>query len=831
MKSLQQRSRLSPFLVSAAALVFGGAESAAGSAHCVRGEGWVGLANNHLALRLDTRTGALVSLVNRANGDEYLKGPTAGGNMFRGYINTKVPPPASRLGWAAFVGPVEDAMGGKLVDPADCELVRWTSQRHGETTELSVEMRHPGWGLLYTLKIQLADDRGAADCSLETRNESETACSIMTAFPYLTGLALGPRRKTNLGVRMFGAGLPGEPAWTNSGGAYGYQVSMQWLSVYEPSLNEGLAVIVMDPDLRSKIIRRFPGGGMSALFFPPVRLVPGQTHSWPSIRLLVHGGSWRVAARKYGRWFAKTFQPRHPPAWLDEVDLKSSLWIPRAEAVAKAKQAGRGAITSFTQVPAVYYLPNQKDMIEWAMYWDGMRVHPESFGAYGPDGAYQARQDLGGAEALRAAVSRLHELGRRVTFYVAGCGLRLTSDLLRNEDPSAWAIWRKPEAAPIRPNRHNCIRVCAGDERWQDQLATVCRRLLRETGADGIRLDELGMPYRPCFNPAHCHQSPYDGCKWHRELLRKVRAAMDEVRPDAYLTTEYSMDFFNESCNGALVMFYPGRDIEPMRVAIPTYRGQAYHPGGIECALNGWISGFTTARRRDWPWVIRPNPPPGFPLKPAGYGDFPGPELRWHELRATFAAATRSGTVTDEHPVAPADPAWLGRLWRTQHYWLLIGGHENGSALTGPTRVRLPELPEAVQHAYELDAATLAMGPANLVRDPQGTWVTVTSGFGVVLLPLPTCPPLLRVEDFPALEPGGSVTVALTALDVGRNTATRASATVAVPGLTRSPAEVAVPGQITIPVPQGTDKGYYALRVTGNCLPLKRWLHVKAPKQ
>ena len=791
---------------------------------CISTERTISLANERVSLAFDRTTGALVSLRNLATGDEYLKQPGGDGNPFRCYLDTtRLPEAVTRPAWAAVGGKLEDAMGGTLVEPRTCTLVDSAFKRVGRAGVLTLTLRHGKPDLELVLTVTLPDEGVTADWSLAVRNIGTAPHTVMAALPYLTGLCLGNDPKTNLGIRVFDRGLPGEPAWCDSGGVYGYNVSMQWQSVYDVAANEGLAFIVMDPELRNKIIRRFPGGGMSALCFDPQPLAPGQELRCPPVRVVVHTGNWRVAAHHYRTWVQGALKLRKTPAWMAEVDLRSSLWIAKPEAVAKAKATGHGAITSFTGVPSHYYLKNQLDNIEWAMYWDGIRAHPEIFGPYSQDGIYEPRTDLGGAKALKETTQELRRIGRHTILYLGARRIVLASDLWKTHDHRTWMRFRDAKGK-LHGHPPPAVEACDGYVPWQDHLAAVCKRLLEQSGADGIRLDEFGRAFRPCFNPAHHHKSPYDGLQWTRQILRKVRAAMDEVNPDALLLTENFTDFYHESCDAALLMFYPGREIDAMRVAMPTYRALGYHPGAVETALNGEIANRTHARRGNFVWGGKT---PGFPPKPEGYGDGAGPNLRWHELRATFREATWNGEVTDTDPVAPADPRWLGRLWKTRHYWLMVGGHEDASPLGGPTQVTLPELPQGVVQAWEFDAATLKRRDAQLRRDGNGIHVTVTSAFGAVLLPLPTCPPLVDVDGLPALKPGQEAAVRLSPFAPWRTEPIAASGTVSAPGLEVTPRKVALPGPVRIKVPNHVEPGHYPLRVAGDCLPLKRWLKVE----
>ena len=342
-------------------------KSGPGKCRFIKTQDSIGLSNGLVELRFSASTGALLSLKNLATGDEYLKRPNGDGNPFWGYVDTTSLPPDSNLGWAASARNVEGDMGGKLADPCHCRLIHSSFRRVRQGGELCLELLHGDTGILFELAFMMADHDVVVDAELSVKNSSKTARTLMIAFPYLTGLSLGTEPKTNLGIRMFGQGLPDEPAWINGGGSYGYQVSMQWQSVYERSLNEGFAFIVMDPDVRTKILRRFPGGGMSALYFPAEKLRPGEELEYPTVRLFIHQGDWKFAARRYREWFSTAFKPRIAPDWWSEVNVMSSLWIPRPEAVAKSKKGGHG-IKSFRELPGPYYLRNQVDLIEWAMY-------------------------------------------------------------------------------------------------------------------------------------------------------------------------------------------------------------------------------------------------------------------------------------------------------------------------------------------------------------------------------------------------------------------------------------------------------------------------------
>ena len=790
--------------------------------------GYIGMANDLLEIGFNSVTGTLVRLHNRTTDDEYLKEALNDGNPFRVYLDpTELAPPLKDPNW--WSGKIEGALGGQLIETNQCKVIASEiTQKNGRTT-LALTTTHKASGLQFRCEVSLADGDCGVDWSLTVRNAGTEPHELMTAFPHISGLQLGASRETNRSLMLASFGTPDVKAWTDGGGFYGRETTMQWEAVYDPALNEGLGFIVMDPDLRPKLIRRAAPSTMSVLYVPQQRLAPGEKFKYPTTRILVHKGNWRVVARRYHEWFKTTFSLRQHPAWLRDLDLFVGPWIPSADAVVKnkaqledARKAGSPIpqlFTSYRDMPLLY-LDDGYDAKEWAQYNEGVAVHPETYGAYMADGTFEFRTDLGGAKAMREGVERVHRIGRRVIFYVAGYSVLKDSALFANANIDDWKLLDIP-GHMWDIGYPNGISVCPGYLPRQEQLAQTCKRILAESGADGIRLDELGT-FVPCHNPAHHHANPYDSLRWHRELLRKVRAAMDEVNPDAILGTEGPIDFFREFTNYALQMFQPGRDIDAMRIAVPEYTGFAYHPGAVESALNGWVGGKTTARRTEWPWAHR-----GLSGRPDWYQEGPGPELRWHELRPSFHDAIVEGEVTLEDPIAPEDSHWVGRLWRASAYWFLAGGHLDATALNGPVRVRLPELPESITTAFEIDADTLAIADAKLVRTSDGVFVTLTKGLSAVLFPMPKCPPLLKLESQPiSLRPGEEKALRVDVFcpwDAAQNTL---NASVSVPGFEGLNHSVKLPGTITVKAPSTAQTGKYPLLVKGNCLPLKRWVSV-----
>ena len=496
------------------------------------------LGNGNLRLGFDGRTGALVSLLNLATGDEYLKQAGPDGGLFRILMGQTQP-------YTYKADPAN--LGGTSVTPRDCRLLgrQFTTDFQGGLLRLTLES--PA-GLRIELSVRMPHDDVTADCGITVTNEGPEATTALTTFPHLGGLQLGEDAGTNLAVHLTHWGWSGEgagvPAWDWSGGIYGGTLStavMQWGGVWEPSLDEGLGLIIMDPETREKFIWRGPNPGrMWVLYIPEEALEPGQTRSYPPARLLVHRGNWQVTATRYRDWFRRNFRVRRPPSWLDEVDMSGFATLPVPEHVHAAIAGDKEApprdprrialaqqVRTFRDLPRALVDPVNEgfDHFElWAYYTQVVKsgnIHP---GYTLSDALFVPRPDLGGAAALRRAVDTAHRLGRRVTLYMCVPWVDgFAESNVVDEVGRRWTVMG-PGGTISRYKYRDGLMACPGSREVQEHFAQVCKRLLWETGADGLRLDTFGtMSYTPCYNPEHHHPSPFGWNQWIRTFLRRVR--------------------------------------------------------------------------------------------------------------------------------------------------------------------------------------------------------------------------------------------------------------------------------------------------------------------
>lgn len=782
-----------------------------------------GLTNNLVELRFDASTGAMTGLKNMVTGDEYLKTTGGGGNPFRCYVNTTQVPPTLLQGYPYVIQSVENSMGGIIVDPKNCTLENATFSRQADAGVLSLVLAHAGLNLRFALEVRLGDGDTAPEMSLNVTNTGGASRNVMTAFPYFTGLGLGTDRNTNLGVRLRDFGQSRAPAWSQQGGLYGRGWNGQWNAVYEPSLNEVFGLIVKDPDAATKIFHRFSGGGMSVLYSDKHALGPSAVFAYPPAELVIDQGDWKVVAAKYRDWFGDHFQTRAIPEWMQHVDTFGSGWFPNP---------GDSGFTNFTQLADYHYVGNTYDIREWAMYWQCIvrMGHVDSYDH--TDGIYDPRSDLGGMTAFAPGIAEVVQIGREVGLYVAGKTVRLDSPLFAASNPQDW--YHMDYAGKTIPAGAESIFVCPGYTAWQNQLAAQCQNLIAQTGAKYIRVDEVSFSYEPCYNPAHNHADPYLAAS-SLELLRVIREAVDQVDPNVVILTENPSEPLSRYCNGALCIWSPGPDMAPLRMTAPGYMGFSYYSGQVEAALQGFICSSSAAGNSGgWATSHHENIwGDGLEDMPDCYSTFgTGDNLIWDELSHIFKDAVFVADCTTVNPQPMGMNSnerenWAGRLWKTDNYWLVTCGNRVAINPPSPVMVKLPELDGRINRAFEFDTKTGTMREVEIIRNTQGIFCSLPSGFSAVFLPLATCPPLVEIDAPALLSRVAANVITLELYAPWLTDVTACTVTVKIPGLTLVGADTfAVPGGFSVSVPTSASSGRYYLQVEGACLPAKIWLQV-----
>jgi len=533
---------------------------------------------------------------------------------------------------------------------------------------------------------------------------------------------------------------------------------------------------------------------------------------------MIGTGDWKPVARAYNAWFGATFKMAETPLWAREMDGWMGAWFAKKGGLIPG--GGRGpahALNSFAELPE-YYRESPVDLIEYAFHTQGSALYNVH-----TDGDNILRSDLGGAPALKQGIEAIHRLGFRFLFYVEGYIVHEKSELAQSGKAQRWSLMHKDGTLTGNYTKQNFYHMCPGCVEWQDHLAEVASRLVRETGADGVRLDSLGFYFLTCYNPAHHHDTPFGYNQWIQQLLDKVSRAVRAVNPDCLLMTEAPVDFYSQWFHSALVFTYP-RDIPPMRLALPGYRLVVYNPGGpVFASLSGHVGGCN------------------------GYPNFPERrqlDENWRSLRQGVGKTLAWGEVADEDPQASL-PDVTCRLFYGPEYCVVVGARAASNAplrfpdnmglssQREPFTVRVKGVSGPLEGAYLYDLEKATVNPLK-VRNEGEEWTLPieNSNWFMVVLCKPQGPMIGTFDAVRTLHAGESADLDLALLSSPRGKA-KPLARLLSRGLAFAPrntpsVSVSLPGKATLVVPEGTPPGRYEVELKGEKLMgIKRFVVVE----
>ena len=753
-------------------------------------------------IEFDRSNGGLRRITNRRLGDECLKNGVAGTMPFRIYADlaSEFDIGINEKFQLRFKDP--QAITRTLIQPDACSV------KTGQTAN-GLTLLYQARGLAILLEVRLTKQSGVSDWFLRVTNTGDVPREFLTCFPFLDGVRLGGELGRNLATAMDQAGLV-VSAWEREGGVLGESndLSMQWHAIWAPASTSALGLIFMDAEVRPKrLLLREPA--IALHYFPPVTLAPGASIDFPAVRIMVYQGDWRPAARAYRAWYNAAFPHVEPPAWFRESNGNAGIHFRKGD---RPSYGGQVALQNFRELPAAH-IHSPVDNWEYAFFCQtSMRMKD---GPYTPhtDGDNIIREDMGGAEALREGIAGDHRLGFHATLYVEGYIVHEESDIVKFGDGKRWAIMRKDGTLTGPYTKQGFYHMCPGCTEWQEHLARMVGRLLRETDADAIRLDSLGFYYWPCYNPAHHHDTPFGYNQWLKTLLAKVRTAAIAVKPDVLLLTEGSADWLGQWFHGALTSRCP-RDLSPMRLAVGPFRTYVYASGALWGSLSGFPGGGCSGsdiQTMDWNWLCA-----RFPVHEA---------LVW-------------GDVADLDPQS-SDPQIVTRRFEGKGYWVIVAARP---AYQGPIWPRgtevskehalytltVPGLAAQVEDAALCDVETLTWAPLATETVGEDLRFKLRTNWGLVILRQRCGPAVVTFEPLPKLKKGESTVLHVTALTKEESRTGRLLRTVTAPGLLVEPPEIAVPGEVTIRVPETALPGNYAVSVSNtNGLGARRFLVVE----
>ena len=809
--------------------------------------GVVTIENGSAAFSFDRGSGALVSVRNRVTGNEYLQGTAERGNVFAVYYDftgefevtgaERESPHAATL---------PAAITDSVFEPFQAGTPRFARGGSGDARTLTVEYDSDDAAapLRASLGVGLGPDADSSIWSLALTNTGAAPVTCMCSFPLLSGLRLGSG-DGNLMVVNDQAGYV-LPLWAHSGGTYGNAryMSMQWGCVFDERSRDAFGFIVRDADIRNKQIR-YLEPSIEVSYFPPFSIPPGETVTFPEVEIMVYTGDWKRAAQRYRHWFSGSVGSVRHADWARRIDGHGAGWFEkRGQSHPEGYPHVMLPLDRFEDLPELYHAV-PVDCQEYAFHCS--RSQPAEITGkrmLWTDADNVIRGDLGGAPALREGIRRIHELGYHFTFYVEGYLCPGDAEIVRRQGAREWAVMNRDGsnfgAYTTEGENLGCglLHLCTGCAEWQEHLARTAARLVRETGADGVRLDSLGFYGFPCYHPGHRHESPFDYNRWLQQMLRKVAAAVRKENPDCLLTTEGGADFFGRHFDGALTQqFIPrrvavSRDVSPMRIAVPEYL-VLWHvtSGPVAASLSGYPGGSAS--------TISTSP------------RFMELDRKWRCARYPVADVIRWGDAMHDNPTADR-PDVTCRRFSAENMDVIVGARprfrsdwEQGTDPADSIRrgvamnAEVDLMPDRVscrvtvetpgrrpESAVLFDVERQRVTEVEVFADDRTATFEVDCNWFMAVLGYGESAPV-AVMDLPARRPRGAVAAGTVSL-LGGAAPQSCTGMLSAPSLGwRAPRQVTVPGTFELAIPETAASGFHRIQlVSADFLGCERFLEV-----
>ena len=452
-------------------------------------------------------------------------------------------------------------------------------------------------GLLAWLTARVEGDE--LRMGLEVENRADGPVDFHASFPHLDGIELSEEPARDYYLFPLWGGVIAN-ANTMLRDCYGSNTAWwQMIDLFSPERGGGMYLRCDDPTGKLKFfaLRKglVPGAGCAveeastrmrpemtwfgslepdtgigvALEYARRTRAPGDSFVVPPVAIGTHAGDWRPAMERYVAWADDAWGTRpYPSAWTERWYIDPTGWMGQLvnedgftlEAI--REDVDIAELMSWWAWGELGPWHTPLDQVEEQCGERFYNFRKSSFLTepvterlmYTKDrGDYDYYEPWGGKDALRDYVSAIRDMGVMPTFYLAGMAVCATTDVATQHAREQAVIdptWSTPNS------EHWCSKVpdgyigqwggyqmCSDADFWPEYLAETVARLCRDTGIDGVRLDEYGHRGWVCSNDAHEHVFAEPGHNaWMQATERSCRLVhekMDAVREGLCLMTEY----------------------------------------------------------------------------------------------------------------------------------------------------------------------------------------------------------------------------------------------------------------------------------------------------
>ena len=440
----------------------------------------------------------------------------------------------------------------------------------------------------FTLSLTFTLKQNSSEMSIAAKivDTIDKSLKLGVTLPFLENIKIGKRVEDDYYFFPMMTGWCGKlPARMRH--AYGYMAWMQLLAVFNPVEACGVFMYTQDPTGMPKnllinkrdradrapvpsstggysdedpglIFNSKPGTAMAVRHLR-YELKPDASCQLPEAVIGVSYGDWHDAFSHYSKWLRSWYKsPFVTPHWFmdnyDYISKHPSSFMDKGEK---------------NYIYAKNMTPNESDgaMTEWAFWWDyPINERKSAIGKF-TTGDYDYPSRRGGLAPLKKEISEIHAKGGRITLYTLSSALWQGSKIGRKHGAEWTRIERNGKLCRDWLSKNEGYCGCMYVDAFSEYMASRMHAVLKETGADGYRLDVAALIY-PCYNPKHKHYNgtirsavaPKKLADFMKRCTEKARAAV----PDAIVMGEHAG-------NDYMTQFFDGYLTQQFRWSIPFY--------------------------------------------------------------------------------------------------------------------------------------------------------------------------------------------------------------------------------------------------------------------
>jgi hypothetical protein len=474
---------------------------------------------------------------------------------------------------------------GLSVSSAQFQATGVTLRKEDKTVSAEVTLSSKDSSLISILQIKMTHE-GKMTWQLKVDSKIESVTRLQLVFPIIGKIQIGADLAENRFFFPQRTGIEGA-ANLDITHEYGTLAWMQVIGVHSPATETRLSVYPMDstgtfkglrfkkvgpgggevrkwaellydPEIPKRDPLNFKGEGMGLAYYSLREPLSNGSMTSPEYVVSIGPGGWKETLREYSNWVRTWYQAPNPPKWFHQVFNFWNVHPSRFWLDAENRYNG-------TEVIEATKGDGEVDIVQWA-YWedyDESLVEDPGFKRYQP-GDFNYHKARGGLAPFKEEVKRHQDKGIRVTLYT-DCRFVYRNSEFGKQMGEGRSAMHTPKAKTAMANGEIYCFCIYDTEGWWEQYTQSLARIVRETGIDGVYLDELGINF-PNYNPTALHWKEKPVPQSPSRLSKNLIYMRDEIRkanPEAVVWLEHAgNDWLTQFADGSWVQTFYSEQYE-----------------------------------------------------------------------------------------------------------------------------------------------------------------------------------------------------------------------------------------------------------------------------